>query len=108
MKSIVVYFSQTGNTEKIANAVQAGVEQMAGHCDIARIKDANPKRLYEYDLIGIGSPLFEVTNVWQFMKSMRFVGGKHVYTFSFSVPTVRRPGVAISSSTLTKGCNRTG
>jgi flavodoxin/ferredoxin len=81
MKSIVIYFSQTGNTEKVAYAVQAGVDQVAGHCDIAKIKDANPKRLYEYDLIGIGSPLFEVTNVWQFMNKLRGVGGKHVFLF---------------------------
>ena len=81
MKSIVIYFSQTGNTEKVAHAIQAGVEQAAGHCDIAKLKDANPRRLYEYDLIGIGSPFFEVVNVWNFMKNMRFVGGKHVFLF---------------------------
>ena len=81
MKSIVIYFSQTGNTEKVAYAIQAGVKQAAGYCDIAKIKDANPKRLYDYDLIGIGSPLFEVTNVWEFMKDLRSVGGKHVFLF---------------------------
>lgn len=81
MKSIVVYFSQTGNTEKVAKAIQAGIEQVAGNCDIAKLKEANPKRLYDYDLIGIGSPLFEVVNVWQFMKRMSFVGGKHVFLF---------------------------
>ena len=81
MKSIVIYFSQTGNTEKVAQAIQTGVEQVAGQCDIAKIKDANPKRLYDYDMIGIGSPLFEVVNVWQFMKRLRGVGGKHVFLF---------------------------
>jgi len=81
MKSIVIYFSQTGNTEKVAYAIQGGVKQAAGDCDIAKLKDANPKRLYEYDLIGIGSPVFEVVNVWQFLKRMRFVGGKHVFLF---------------------------
>ena len=81
MKSIVIYFSQTGNTEKVAFAVQAGIKGAAGNCDIARIKDANPKRLYDYDLIGIGSPVFEVINVWEFLKELRFVGGKHVFLF---------------------------
>ena len=81
MKCIVIYFSQTGNTEKVACAIQRGVKQVAGNCDIAKIKDANPKRLYEYDLIGIGSPVFEVTNVWEFLKNLQFVGGKHAFFF---------------------------
>jgi flavodoxin/Pyruvate/2-oxoacid:ferredoxin oxidoreductase delta subunit len=81
VKCIVIYFSQTGNTEKVAKAIQSGVKQAAGNCDIATIKDANPRRLYEYDLIGLGSPVFEVVNVWDFIKNMRFVGGKHVFAF---------------------------
>ena len=100
MKSIVIYFSQTGNTEKVAYAIQAGVKQAAGHCDITKIKDADPKRLYEYDLIGIGSPLFEVTNVWEFMKSLRSVGGKHVFFFLLMVP---QPKVEIFPSMPIKG-----
>ena len=30
MKSIVIYFSQTGNTEKVARAIQAGITQVTG------------------------------------------------------------------------------
>jgi flavodoxin len=84
MKCIVIYFSQTGNTEKVAKAIQAGVKQASGHCDITKIKDANPRRLYEYDLIGLGSPCFgrEPFNVAAFINKMRFVGGKHVFAFT--------------------------
>jgi ferredoxin len=81
MKSIIIYFSQTGNTEKIALAIQEGVKQATGQCDIVKIKDANPKKLYEYDLIGFGSPVFNVYNVWAFISSMRYVGGKHAFGF---------------------------
>jgi ferredoxin len=81
LKSVIIYFSQTGNTEKIAKSIQKGVIQAAGHCDILKIKEANPRRLYEYDLIGIGSPVFEVTNVWTFIANMRYVGGKPVFAF---------------------------
>ena len=58
MKCIAIYFSQTGNTEKIAMAIQKGIKQITGHCDLVKIKDANPRRLYEYDLIGIGAPQY--------------------------------------------------
>jgi flavodoxin/NAD-dependent dihydropyrimidine dehydrogenase PreA subunit len=83
MKCIVLYYSQTGNTEKIARAIQSGIKQTAGNCDLVKINDADPKRLYEYDLIGIGSPAFgvEPPNVSQFIRDMRFVGGKHAFAF---------------------------
>jgi flavodoxin/ferredoxin len=84
VKCIVIYFSQTGNTEKIARAIQAGVKQLTGHCDIAKIKDVNPRRLYEYDLIGLGCPVIggEPDNISAFINNLRFVGGKHAFAFA--------------------------
>jgi flavodoxin/NAD-dependent dihydropyrimidine dehydrogenase PreA subunit len=83
MKCVIVYFSQTGNTEKIAGAIQTGMKQIAGNCDLVKIKDANPRQLWEYDLIGLGSPVFggEPGNVKAFINNMRFVGGKHIFVF---------------------------
>jgi flavodoxin/NAD-dependent dihydropyrimidine dehydrogenase PreA subunit len=83
MKSIVIYFSQTGNTEKIARAIQSGIKQTAGQCDIIQLKDISPRRLKDYDLIGLGSACWgrEPGNVSDFINDMRFVGGKHVFAF---------------------------
>jgi ferredoxin len=83
MKCIVIYFSQTASTEKVARAIQSGIKNVAGQCDITKLKDANPKRLYEYDLIGLGSPVWgaEPPNVKIFINNMRFVGGKHAFGF---------------------------
>ena len=83
MKCIVIYFSQTGNTEKIAKAIQTGVKQAAGNCDLAEIRQADPLGLKEYDLIGLGSPVMGAApaNVGEFVNKMRFVGGKHIFTF---------------------------
>jgi len=85
MKAVVIYSSQTGNTEKIAYAIHTGVNQITGHCDIFKMKEANPRRLYEYDLIGIGAPVYgykEPPWVDAFIRNMRFVGGKHSFAFS--------------------------
>jgi ferredoxin len=84
MKCIIIYFSQTGNTERIAKAIQTGIKQVAGNCDLVKIKEANPHALHEYDLIGIGSPVmaWEPDNVGNFVDSMRSVGGKHVFAFN--------------------------
>ena len=84
MKCAVIYFSATSNTEKVAKAIGAGIKQAAGHCDVVKIKDAHPRRLWEYDLIGIGCPVYgfvETLNVRAFIKDMRFVGGKHAFAF---------------------------
>jgi len=109
MKCLIIYYSQTGNTEKIARAIQKGVQQAAGHCDIAKIKDVNPRRLFQYDLLGLGCPVIgfqEPMNVMAFIKNMKFVGGKHIFVFDTHatrgefffpsiVPKLRRKGMVV-------------
>ena len=83
MKCVIIYFSQTGNTEKIAKAIQSGIMSITRHCDILTIKEANPRRLYDYDLIGLGSLVIikEPPNVTAFINNLRCVGGKHAFSF---------------------------
>jgi flavodoxin/ferredoxin len=84
MKSVVIWFSQTGNTEHIAAAIGEGIELAGSECDLVRIKDVNPKKLLQYDLIGLGAPVFhfgEPMNVKWFIDRMAFVGGKHAFAF---------------------------
>ena len=110
MKCLIIYYSQTGNTEKVAKAIQKGVKQAAGNCDIARIKEVNPRSLYEYDLVGIGCPVIgfrETLNVMAFIKDIRFMGGKHAFVFDTHatrgefffpsiVPKLRRKGMIVA------------
>ena len=84
IKSIVIYYSQTGNTKKIARAIHAGMSQAGGQCDIARLKDVNPQNLTDYDLIGLGSPVIharELPNVTYFIHFMKLVDRKHAFAF---------------------------
>jgi ferredoxin len=84
MKSIVIYYSQTGNTKKIAQAIHAGMNQSGAQCDIARLKDVDPTDLVSYDLIGLGSPVIharELPNVTKFINYMKSVDGKHAFAF---------------------------
>ena len=70
MKSIVIYFSITGNTKKIAQAIHSGMSQSGETCDIARLRDVEAQDLAGYDLIGLGSPVMwlrELANVTQFI-----------------------------------------
>lgn len=54
MKTLVTYFSQTGNTKKIAEAIY---DEITGEKDIKEIKDVSD--LEDYDLIFVGSPVME-------------------------------------------------
>jgi ferredoxin len=85
MKSIVIYYSQTGNTKIIAQAIQKGIAQRTGQCDIARLKEIKPEEWVNYDLIGIGSPVQSscpTLNVIYYIKSLPpTVKGKHAFFY---------------------------
>jgi len=85
MKSVVIYYSQTGNTKKIAQALQKGIIKQTGQCDIARVKEIKPKDLVKYDLIGIGSPTWSSCPspiVIYFCKSLpATLKGKHFFWY---------------------------
>jgi flavodoxin/ferredoxin len=84
LKCIIIYFSLTGNTEKIARAIQKGIIQAAGNCDIISMKDVDPTKLGDYDLIGFGNPIMGSMrfNTYNFITGIRYVGGKHLILFS--------------------------
>ena len=84
MKSIVIYFSLTGNTKKVARVIQKGIKQITGQCDLSAIKQADSKHIDSYDLIGIGSPVWGGVppNVKLFVDNLPSLEGK--YTFAFS------------------------
>lgn len=85
MKSIVIYYSQTGNTKRIAQAIQEGIKRQTGQCDIARLKEIKPEDWVNYDLIGIGSPIWSscpTTNVIYYIKRLPpAVKGKHAFFY---------------------------
>lgn len=85
MKCIVIYYSQTGNTRKIAQAIHAGMSTAGEHCDIARTQDITAQDLLGFDLIGLGSPVWhrrEPFNVLGFIEyQMRCLEGKHGFIY---------------------------
>jgi flavodoxin/ferredoxin len=88
MNSVVIYYSITGNTKKIAEAIQAGMKkasQPGEKSDIARLRDVYTPDLADYDLIGLGAPLMWTKPppfVPNFIdKTMTNVDGKHGFAF---------------------------
>ncbi|MFX0058493.1 MAG: flavodoxin family protein [Candidatus Hodarchaeota archaeon] len=56
MNILVAYYSGTGNTEKVANAIKEG---LIGHdVDLFPVKKVNPTTLHSYDLVFFGSGIY--------------------------------------------------
>ncbi|MFC1534710.1 EFR1 family ferrodoxin [Thermodesulfobacteriota bacterium] len=89
MKSMIIYFSQTGNTKKVALAIHKGMSQVADQCDLATVKEVEAKefdikQLVNYDLIGVGSPVWGIpipNNFKKMIESMPDLKGKHAFAF---------------------------
>src|SRR5512139_2323028 len=83
MKSIIIYFSLTGNTKKVAHAIHNGINQSVEPCDIAALKETDSSRLAGYDLIVFGSPVWGgvPSNVTRFINTMPSLKGKHSAVF---------------------------
>jgi flavodoxin/Fe-S-cluster-containing hydrogenase component 2 len=83
MKSIIIYFSQSGNTKKIAHAIWKGMNPLVERCDLVDIEQTDPKDIVGYDLIGIGTAYWSgpPPHVKRFIKAMPYQSGQHAFTF---------------------------
>lgn len=55
--ALIIYFSKTGNTEKVAIAIKKGLEKASMDVTIKKVTEALHEDLYSYDLICFGSPV---------------------------------------------------
>lgn len=55
--SLIIYFSKTGNTEKVALAIKDGLEKGGMDVTIKRVDEAMEENLFSYDLVCFGSPV---------------------------------------------------
>jgi len=58
LKILITYYSNTGNTEKVANSLKAGL--MGEVVDLTPIKDVDPSSLKNYDLVFLGSGIYAI------------------------------------------------
>jgi len=56
-KALILYYSRTGNTEKMANAVAEGIKS-SGKVELEMNYHVNPQDLSLYDAIIVGTPTY--------------------------------------------------
>ena len=84
MDVLLLYFSQTGNTKKVTDQIAQGIRSKKGRCTISPLKGFDTSRLQEYDLVGLGFPVFyykEPFNVRDFMESLPPLSQQHWFIY---------------------------
>ena len=56
--ALIVYWSKTGNTEKVANSIKQGLEEAGVIVTCVKPEDAQTLDYLDYDLVCIGSPSY--------------------------------------------------
>jgi flavodoxin/NAD-dependent dihydropyrimidine dehydrogenase PreA subunit len=113
----MIYFSQTGNTRKVAQAM-AGAFREAGHSVRAvSLKKATPADLTRGDLLGVGSPChasMAPTPVKEFLRTIPSLDNRRAFVFATSsgapgrvlydmTSLLRKKGADVVGGFLTRG-----
>lgn len=56
--ALIIYWSKTGNTEKVANAIQQGLEEANLQVTIKKPEEAEALDYFDYDLVCVGCPSY--------------------------------------------------
>jgi NAD(P)H dehydrogenase (quinone) len=58
VRAIVIYYSRSGNTKKMAQSVSEGIKNEGVEVEVKEVKDVPVDDLLKYDAIVIGSPTY--------------------------------------------------
>ena len=90
-KILVIYYSQSGNTEKMAKLIVQGIQKQDTDVELKKVEDTKPEDLLKVDGIVVGSPTYYGSMAGQikslFDESVKFHGrldGKIGAAFSSS------------------------
>ncbi|MBC8229479.1 NAD(P)H-dependent oxidoreductase [bacterium] len=79
---LILYYSGSGNTEKMANAIADAVSENSIDVQVEEVENFELSTLPEYDGIAVGSPTYFSNVAWQVKKiideSIRFYSGKQL------------------------------
>ncbi len=99
-KIIVIYYSQTGNTKKMAELITEGAKKEGVEAIVKDIKDVNVSELLNYEGIILGSPTYYGTMAYQIKKLLDD-------SVKFHSKLEGKIGAAFSSSANIAGGNET-
>ena len=111
MKTLIIYFSQTGFTRKVAEQIRDGVAEVAGHCDLTSLTDVKPESLADYDLVGLGCPVFYYNapyNVRDFMQGLPELADSQWFVFCSHGSVMGNSLILMAEALMKKGIRVVG
>ncbi len=57
-QAVVIYWSNTGNTQKVAESIQKGLADGGVKTGLLKVQDARDINFYDYDLVCFGAPSY--------------------------------------------------
>ena len=57
-KALIIYWSKTGNTEKVANSIRQGLEECEIEVTMKKPEEAEDVDYFDYDLVCAGCPSY--------------------------------------------------
>ncbi len=106
MKTLILYFSMSGYTERVAERIRNGILEKTGHCDLMAMADADIRSIAEYDLVGLGCPVYyykEPFNVSDFIEGLPHLKDKHWFVFCTHGSVMGTTLVSMSEKLKKKG-----
>jgi flavodoxin/ferredoxin len=106
LKALIIYFSQTGFTLKIGQKICDGIKDAGWDCEMTDIRKTEDYSLEEYDLIGIGCPVFycrEPFNVSDYIKNLPKMKNKLWFVYSTHGSILGRTLVSMAGNLKKKG-----
>jgi len=100
MKIVVIYYSEGGNTKKMAEAVVQGIKKESVEAVLKDVNTINAKELLDYQAIIIGSPTYYGAAAYQIKKLLD-------ESVAFHGKLEGKVGAAFSSSANIAGGNET-
>ncbi|MCK4424514.1 flavodoxin domain-containing protein [Candidatus Bathyarchaeota archaeon] len=94
-KALIIYYSVTGNTRKVAFAIQKGLRKGGLEPTIKKISEAYTEELYDYDLVCFGTPVlhaFVPPRVNRFIRKKSEEYGAHGKRHEIRLPAPKIPG----------------
>jgi ferredoxin/flavodoxin len=70
-KCLMFYFSKGGTTEKVAKSIADGLTSVECKVDLCNIKDSELPSIKEYDLLGIGTPVYYYRPTFNILDSLK-------------------------------------
>ncbi|MHB8104655.1 MAG: flavodoxin family protein, partial [Dehalococcoidales bacterium] len=58
LKTLIIYWSATGNTEKVANTIRETLVSEGIKPIVRKVADATAEEFFDYDLIFLGAPSY--------------------------------------------------